>query len=97
MLAEHFVKLGIPFREAHEIVGKMVKYCENHNNDFGDLTEKDLKQIDLSLSMDKMPDLSIEGCINARISFGGTAPVEVRRQIRTGEDWVSKLKISKKD
>ncbi|MEA4987515.1 MAG: argininosuccinate lyase [Anaerovorax sp.] len=88
-LAEHFVKLGIPFREAHEIVGKMVKYCEHHNNDFGDLTESDLKQIDERLSLDKMPDLSIEGCVNARVSFGGTAPDEVRRQIREEEDWLN--------
>lgn len=88
-IAEHFVKLGIPFREAHEIVGKMVKYCEKHDEDFVDLREKDLKEIDQWLSMDKIPDLSIEGCINARVSFGGTAPVEVRRQIKAGEEWVS--------
>ncbi|WP_206459907.1 argininosuccinate lyase [Anaerovorax sp. IOR16] len=88
-LAEHFVKLEIPFREAHEIVGKMVKYCEHHNNDFCDLTESDLKEIDERLSLEKMPDLSIEGCVNARVSFGGTAPDEVRRQIRQEEDWLN--------
>ncbi len=90
-LAEHFVKLGIPFREAHEIVGKMVKYCEHHENDFIDLTDKDLKEIDERLSLEKMPDLSIEGCVNARVSFGGTAPVEVRRQIREEDAWLNTL------
>ncbi|WP_324825928.1 argininosuccinate lyase [Sinanaerobacter sp. ZZT-01] len=90
-LAEHFVKLGIPFREAHEIVGKMVKYCEHHENDFVDLTDEDLKEIDERLSLAKMPDLSIEGCVNARVSFGGTAPTEVRRQIQEEEDWLNTL------
>lgn len=88
-VAEHFVKLGIPFREAHEIVGKMVKFCEHHDNDFCDLTEKDLKEIDERLSLEKMPNLSIEGCVNARVSFGGTAPSEVCRQIKEGEDWLN--------
>jgi len=90
-LAEHFVKLGIPFREAHEIVGKMVKYCEHHENDFADLTDEDLKEIDERLSLEKMPDLSIEGCVNARVSFGGTAPTEVRRQIQEEEAWLNTL------
>lgn len=90
-IAEHFVKQGMPFREAHEVVGKMVKFCENHNKDFIDLVESDLQQIDEWLSLDKLPDLSIKGCVDARISFGGTAPVEVRRQIKSGEAWLEEL------
>ncbi len=87
-IAEHFVTQGIPFREAHEIVGKMVKYCEHKGWDFIDLKEEDLKEIDDRLTMDRLPDLSIEGCVDARTSFGGTAPSEVRRQIKVGEDWI---------
>jgi len=90
-IAEHFVKMNIPFREAHEIVGKMVKYCEVHNNDFNDLTDEDLKNIDDRLSKSVLPDLSMEGCINGRVSFGGTAPSEVLRQIKAGQNWLNKL------
>ncbi|MBE6033436.1 MAG: argininosuccinate lyase [Clostridiales bacterium] len=90
-IAEHFVKQDMPFREAHEIVGKMVKFCENHNKDFIDLSKEDLEQIDDWLSLEKLPDLSIEGCVNARVSFGGTAPTEVHRQIKTGEAWITEL------
>lgn len=90
-IAEHFVKLNIPFREAHEIVGKMVKVCEIKNCDFTDLTDEDLQKIDSRVSLARLPDLSLAGCVNARDSFGGTAPEEVRRQIRVGREWLHSL------
>lgn len=90
-IAEHFVKQNLPFREAHEIVGKMVKYCEHRGIDFADLTETDFPEIDDRLLKYELPDLSIEGCVNARISFGGTAPTEVMRQVKAGEAWINSL------
>jgi len=90
-VAENFVKNNIPFREAHEIVGKMVKYCEIHNKDFSDLIEEELKIIDERLSLKLLPDLSMEGCVNGRVSFGGTAPEEVQRQINTGKKWLENI------
>ena len=83
-IAEHFVKNNIPFREAHELVGKMVKYCELNSTDFHKLTDNELKAIDEKLSLNLLPDLTMEGCVNGRISYGGTAPQEVLRQISEG-------------
>lgn len=94
-IAEHFVTMGIPFREAHEIVGKMVKACENGGKDFISLTDEELKRIDERLSRKAMPDLTMEGCVNGRTSFGGTAPDEVRRQIRVGEEWIETIEAIK--
>lgn len=91
-VAEYFVKNNIPFREAHEMVGKMVKFCEMNNKDFTDLTQEDLKEIDKRLNLSLLPDLSMEGCVKRRVSFGGTAPAEVLRQIKTGKQWLSNLK-----
>jgi argininosuccinate lyase len=91
-IAEHFVKLGLPFRSAHEIVGKMVKYCEHHNCRFNDLKEDDLAAIDPWLTCEKFPDLSIKACVEARTSFGGTAPSEVKRQILVGQEWLDSIK-----
>ncbi|MGD9568849.1 MAG: argininosuccinate lyase [Sedimentibacter sp.] len=91
-VAEYFVKNNIPFREAHEMVGKMVKYCENNSEDFCDLTEEELKIIDERLSLSLLPDLSMEGCVNGRVSYGGTAPSEVQRQINEGKSWLDSLK-----
>lgn len=45
-IAEHFAKQGIPFREAHSIVGHMVKACEKKGCDFDDLTDEELQAID---------------------------------------------------
>lgn len=87
-IAEHLVKINIPFREAHEIVGKMVKYCEINNKNFNDMTTDELKKIDIRLNKASLPDLSMEGCVNGRISFGGTAPSEVMRQIKAGRSYL---------
>ncbi|WP_019230469.1 argininosuccinate lyase [Sedimentibacter sp. B4] len=87
-IAEHFVKNGMPFREAHEIVGKMVKYCETTNKDFIDLTDEDLQKIDSRVNKTLLPDLTMEGCVNGRVSYGGTAPKEVLRQIEAGKKWL---------
>ncbi len=87
-IAEHLVKINIPFREAHEIVGKMVKYCEINNKNFNDMTDDELKKIDIRLNKASLPDLSMEGCVNGRISYGGTAPSEVMRQIKAGRSYL---------
>ena len=90
-IAEHFAKQGIPFREAHEIVGKMVKACENNDCDFEELTEAQLQAIDPRVTKESLGDISIKACVDARMSFGGTAPAEVRRQIETGKAWLESL------
>ena len=90
-IAEHFAKQGIPFREAHSIVGHMVKMCENKNCDFEDLTDEHLQSIDSRVSKELLGDISIKNCVDARVSFGGTAPSEVRRQIKVGREWLNSL------
>ena len=90
-IAEHFAKQGIPFREAHSIVGHMVKACENKGCDFEDLTDEDLQAIDKRVTKELLGDISIKTCVNARVSFGGTAPSEVRRQIEVGRQWLNSL------
>ena len=90
-IAEHFAKQGIPFREAHSIVGHMVKACENKGCDFEDLTDEDLQAIDSRVTKELLGDISIKTCVDARVSFGGTAPSEVRRQIEVGRQWLNSL------
>ncbi len=90
-IAEHFVTQNIPFREAHSIVGKMVKVCENRGCCFDDLTDEELKSIDSRISKDSLGDISIKACVDARLSFGGTSPKEVIRQIKVGQKWIEEL------
>lgn len=91
-IAEHFVKQNIPFREAHEIVGRMVKVCEVNGCQLEDLTDEQLSEIDGRISKKSLGDTSIKACVDARISFGGTAPSEVRRQIAAGRAFLESLK-----
>ncbi len=88
-VTEHFVKQGIPFREAHGIVGAMVKFCEENKKEFQDLTLSELQGIDSRLSEITLPDMSIQACINAKASIGGTAPEEIARQLHNGKYWMS--------
>ena len=88
-IAEHFVMQGIPFREAHSIVGRMVKLCEKKNCGFEQLTDADLQSIDARITVQSLGEISIKGCVEARKSYGGTAPCEVMRQIEAGINWLS--------
>ena len=88
-VAEFLVGKGIPFRRAHEIVGRMVKHCEQAGCDLGDIGPDILAGIDPDLAGIEMPDFSMMGCIKARTSFGGTAPDEVMRQVGVGMHWLA--------
>ncbi len=87
-IAEKLAQGGLPFREAHEVVGRMVKYCEKRGQTFEDLKAGDLEEIDGRLTMEILGDLSPAACVAARASFGGAAPLEVRRQIDAGREWL---------
>lgn len=90
-VAEHFAKQGIPFREAHSIVGRMVKVCEGRGCQLEELTDAELSAIDSRISRAMLGDVSITACVNARGSYGGTAPQEVRRQIEKEHAWLEAL------
>lgn len=75
----------IPFREAHHIVGAVVKYAENNNIDeLCDMSLPAMQQIDNRITQDAINLLSVEASVNSRISYGGSAPKNVMKQI---EHW----------
>jgi argininosuccinate lyase len=81
-LADWLVRdLGIPFREAHHITGAAVKLCESRACGLADLSSEDMSAIDPRLSGHSLPDLSVEGSVRSRTSYGGTAPEQVRQRI----------------
>jgi argininosuccinate lyase len=82
-LADWLVRAaGIPFREAHHITGKAVQICELRGCGLADLLDTDLIAIDARIAGHALPDLSVEGSAASRTSYGGTAPENVRQQIR---------------
>ena len=80
-LAEHLVRRGVPFREAHEMVGHLVVWCQVHDCDLGDVSDADLAAISPQLTPDVREVLTVSGALAARDGRGGTAPVRVAEQL----------------
>ena len=90
-IAEFMVVQGVPFREAHEIVGNLVKYCEQHNKTFTDVTKEDLDLLGIDYGLQDLSQFTIENCIKNRNSYGGTSYSETDRQIQNAKAFVAEL------
>jgi argininosuccinate lyase len=81
-IAEYLVKKGVPFREAHEITGKIVLYCIKKNIGLPELGLKALKSFSTVIAKDIFPALDPVASVRARSSYGGTSPSQVLKQIK---------------
>jgi argininosuccinate lyase len=80
-VAEWLVRSGTPFREAHEVSGRLVRYCDEHGLELWDLDDAALVGVDPRLTPDVRSVLSVRGALQARSTHGGTAPVRVAEQL----------------
>ena len=80
-LADYLVNKGIPFRDAHEVVGKSVAFGIKEGRDLSELTLGELQQFSKVIEGDVFVVLSLEGSVNARKHTGGTAPAQVQAAI----------------
>ena len=80
-LAEYLVRLNVPFRDAHEIVGGTVHYAIEQNKPLSDLSLDELQSFGAMIEEDVYNVLSLEGSVKARSHFGGTAPVRVQEAL----------------
>jgi argininosuccinate lyase len=80
-LAEYLVRRGVPFREAHEVVGHLVVWCQVHDCDLAEVSDADLSKVSEYLTPDVREVLSVPGALAARKAYGGTAPERVAEQI----------------
>jgi len=84
-LAEYLVRLNVPFRDAHEIVGNAVHYAIDQAKPLSDLSLEELQTFGAMIQDDVYDVLSLEGSLNARDHFGGTAPSRVREALATAK------------
>jgi argininosuccinate lyase len=77
-LADYLVRQGVPFRDAHEVVGLSVAYGIKHNKDLSELSLAELQSFSVHISEDVFDILTLEGSVAARDHLGGTAPNQVR-------------------
>lgn len=90
-VADYLVKNGIPFRSAHEIIGKMVLYCINHNKAIEELTIKEFKEFSDKIEQDVYAEISLEKCISGRSLPGGPAVETVKASIESGRKFIKSL------
>lgn len=81
-LADYLVRKGVPFRDAHEVVGKAVGECLAEDIALPDLPLERLRSFHPSIEADVFDILGLDGSVNARGHFGGTAPAQVRAAVK---------------
>jgi argininosuccinate lyase len=80
-LADHLAMNGLPFREAHEVVGKLVGYCVEHGKQLWELSSAELSTAHPTLDSSVAEKLSVQNSVRSRLSYGGTAPTRVREAV----------------
>ena len=80
-VADYLAKKGMPFREAHEVVGNLVLYCEKQHKGLEDLTIDELKAASELFAEDIAGELDPEAIVAARTTYGGTGHEPVKKQI----------------
>lgn len=82
--ADYLVKRGVPFRDAHAVVGRLVAHCLNENKALLDLSLEELKQFHPAFEADVFDDLSMLSCVEKRRIPGAPAPDMVQAAIDEG-------------
>lgn len=87
-LADYLVAKGIPFRDSHEIVGKLVLSCINNGIYLKDMTLSDFKNASVVIEEDIYEILSPKVVVNRRVSYGSTGTEAVKQQLKTAKTFI---------
>lgn len=89
-LADYLVRKGIPFRETHEISGKIVQYAIKQNKKLSEIKLESFKKFTNLIEEDIYEEISVETCVNKRNLIGGPAKEAVMRSIITAKKFLNK-------
>ncbi|MBO7663039.1 MAG: argininosuccinate lyase [Clostridia bacterium] len=84
--ADYLVRKGVPFRDAHKVVGELVAYCLNENKALLDLTLPELQRFHPAFDQDVFDDLSMISCVERRKIPGAPAPEMVQQSIDSARE-----------
>ncbi|MHB8573963.1 MAG: argininosuccinate lyase [Dehalococcoidia bacterium] len=79
-IADYLVRKELPFREAHAVVGRLVRYAESQRKEFSELSLEEYRQFSTLFAADVL-EITLDTAIDARDVVGGTARNQVRDQI----------------
>jgi argininosuccinate lyase len=88
-LADYLVRKGVPFREAHQIVGGIVRECLQRGIGLESLDLETLQRHHPRFEADALEAIDPERAVRARVILGGTAPESVTRQIEQAKEWLA--------
>lgn len=88
-MADYLVKKGLPFRQAHEVVGKSVRYCIDNRKWLMDLSLDEFKTFSPLFEADILDAIKIETCVSARNSYGGTSYTQVGQSLTAAQEVVN--------
>ncbi len=80
-VADYCVRKGMPFRQAHEVVGKTVRYCVETGKDIPELTLEEFRSFSELIDQDIYGSVTLEASVNSRKATGGTAREAVEREL----------------
>ncbi len=87
--ADYLVGKGMPFRSAHEVIGKMVLYCDSHSITLNDMSLDILRDFSELFDEDIFERIEIENCVEAKKSYGSTSKSQVKLMIEKTIDWLN--------
>jgi argininosuccinate lyase len=91
-LADILVTQGLPFREAHEVVGNVVRFCLENEKRLQDLSDLELRRFSPAFPKGTAGNLSVHGSVHQKKTVGGTSPKNVVHQGRQLRKIASGLK-----
>ncbi|MBO4902582.1 MAG: argininosuccinate lyase [Lachnospiraceae bacterium] len=91
-IADYLVGKGIPFRDAHALVGKLVLYCIDEDKAAEDLTMEEFKQISEAFDADIYEAISLETCVEKRLTTGAPGPEAMEKTIKINHDFLEFIK-----
>jgi len=89
--ADYLVKKGLPFRSAHEVVGRIVLYCIKEGKSLLDLSLDEFKKFSSVFEEDVFEALSLETCVNERKVAGGPSPSSMQSAINEAKKWLNDI------
>lgn len=87
--ADYLVKKGMPFRDAHAVIGRLVLYCIENNKAIHELKLLELKSICDMFDMDVYDEISLETCVEKRITTGGPSRMAITNEIAKNDEFIS--------
>ena len=93
--ADYLVNKGMPFRDAHTVIGRLVLYCIDKGCAIDDLSSQELKGFSEMFEGDVFDAISLKTCVEKRLTTGAPSPAAVQKTIDINEEFLKNLRSDK--